>query len=78
MEGSEDDLTHMEFLGHERPEEEVCVEVITSLAVRDPTGTQHTDTFWVRRTHARKSGFFRIRTHPALREVGQQLAAGRL
>ncbi|KAJ4924237.1 hypothetical protein JOQ06_000477 [Pogonophryne albipinna] len=39
VEGSEDDLTHMEFLGHYRPEEEVCVEVIMSLAVRDPTGT---------------------------------------
>lgn len=44
------DVTHMEFLGHYRPEEEeepvcVCVDVEICLAEEDPRGTSHIHTY---------------------------------
>lgn len=77
------DLTHMKFLGHYRPEEEeaacgCCNEPGRRGSQRNPLPAQshthicaHESVFWVRRSHVR------IRLHPILAEVGQQLAAGR-
>lgn len=72
MKGSVYNLTHMEFLGHYRPEEEevaVCVDVVMSLP--DPIGTfsllnqtqrhlifAHKKYFWATISLVRKLGGF--------------------